>query len=263
MALRRVISILMLAFLGTSCEETVEVSLPFEDAELIAVEAIITNENINHWVRLSLPYQQINGRSVGVRGAVVTITDGTSTIALSELDSGKYVTPKMRFVSGATYTLTINYNGKQYSATDKSVPVEPLNPFSVTKSDDGNRLNLFNTGSQPNYIVYYIDWTTSAACTAPACRAQLIHYDLKTVDSNEIFKPGKEDFFFPSPATVVRRKFSVSPAYRSYLRSMLSETEWRGSVFDIQRDNAATNLSDGAIGFFGVCTVLSDTVKIQ
>ncbi|HEY0772396.1 MAG TPA: hypothetical protein VGD31_18880, partial [Sphingobacteriaceae bacterium] len=73
----------------------------------------------------------------------------------------------------------------------------------------------------------------------------------------------KTDFIFPSRSTVIRRKFSVSDRYRAYLRSMLSETEWRGSVFDVQRDNAPTNFTPGAIGFFAVSTVVADTLKIQ
>jgi hypothetical protein len=43
---------------------------------------------------------------------------------------------------------------------------------------------------------------------------------------------------------------------------MLSETEWRGGVFDVQRDNVSTNLSEGAVGFFAVATVVADTTVI-
>jgi hypothetical protein len=43
---------------------------------------------------------------------------------------------------------------------------------------------------------------------------------------------------------------------------VLSETEWRGGAFDVQRENVPTNLSKGAIGFFAVSTVLSDTTII-
>ena len=43
---------------------------------------------------------------------------------------------------------------------------------------------------------------------------------------------------------------------------MLSETEWRGAVFDVHRADVTTNLSNGAIGFFAVSTIVSDTTVI-
>jgi hypothetical protein len=264
MAIKRTISTLLIFLVGVffSCEEETNIPFDSENANLLAVEAVVTNENISHVIRLTLPYQKLNGTSIPVNSAVVSISDGTSTIVLTPVDSGRYFTPKMRFISGTTYSLNINFNGKQYSAQDSSVPVESLNALSYANAAGGYRINFFDTGSQPNYIEYSIDWTNTPSCISE-CKAKIFYYDLKTVDANELFKPEKTDFAFPSQSTITRRKFSVSEEYRSYLRSMLSETQWRGSVFDVQRDNAPTNLSEGAIGFFAVSTVVSDTLKIQ
>jgi hypothetical protein len=264
MAINRFIPffLIFLTELFISCEEEANIPFDTENTNLLAVEAVVTNENINHIVRLTLPYQKQNGISTPVSGAIVSITDGTLAIVLTPGDSGKYFTPKMRFVSGKTYSLTINLNGKQYSARDSSLPVESLSALSYANADGGYRFNFFDTGSQPNYIEYSIDWINTPSCTS-GCRGKIFYYDLKTVDANELFKPQKTDFVFPSQSTIIRRKFSMSNEYRSYLRSMLSETQWRGSVFDVQRDNAPTNLSEGAIGFFAVSTVVSDTLKIH
>ena len=94
------------------------------------------------------------------------------------------------------------------------------------------------------------------------CEGEIVYYDLKTIDVNEIYKPGKEDFNFPLNTIVIRTKYSVSPSYKAFLRAVLSETEWRGGVFDVQRADVPTNLSQGAIGFFAVSTVVSDTTVI-
>jgi hypothetical protein len=262
MAIKKAILFLLMLSAFSACEERVELNIPAEETNVIAVEAVVTNENINHILRLSLPYQQLNGRSVPVKGAQVNISDGTSSVLLVEADSGRYVTPKMRFVTGNLYVLTINYQGNQYTAQHQSVPVEPLPPLSYYNAGGGYRFNFFDTGTQANYVEYQIDWRNTPSCTN-LCNAKIIYYDLKTVDSNEIFKPSKSNFIIPPQSIVIRRKFSVNEDYRSYLRSMLSETEWRGSLFDVQRDNPPTNLSKGAIGFFAVSTVVSDTVKIQ
>jgi Domain of unknown function (DUF4249) len=264
MAIKRTIPGLLILLIGVffSCEEEANIPFHSENTNLLAVEGIVTNENINHVIRLTLPYQKQNGRSIPVNNATVSISDGTSSIVLTPADSGRYRTPKMRFVSGRTYSLTITFNGKQYSAQDSSVPVESLSPFSFANAPGGYHINFFDTGSQPNYIEYAIDWTDTPSCISE-CKARILYYDLKTVDANELFKPEKTDFVFPPQSTIIRRKFSTSDEYRAYLRSMLSETQWRGSVFDVQRDNAPTNLSEGAIGFFAVSTVVSDTLRIQ
>ena len=44
---------------------------------------------------------------------------------------------------------------------------------------------------------------------------------------------------------------------------MLSETEWRGGLFDVKRANVITNLSEGAVGFFAVSTVVTDTTTVD
>jgi hypothetical protein len=260
---RITITILSIIALSFSCEERTDIPYKSVPTDLIAVEAVLTNENIVHTVTIKQPYQKQNGNGLAVTGATVSISDGSSTILLTPSDSGRYLTPRMRFLTGKTYSLSIIHNGKEFTAQDSAVPVESLAALSYSATDGGYRFNFFETGSQPNYINYNIDWSGTNSCTTNSCIAKLVYYDLKTVDANEIFKPSETDFVFASPSTVIRRKFSVSDQYRSYLRSMLSETKWRGSVFDVQRDNAPTNFSGGAIGFFAVSMVVSDTLKIQ
>ncbi|HEY0741767.1 MAG TPA: DUF4249 family protein [Chryseosolibacter sp.] len=263
MAIDRKISSLVVLLCGIflSCEEEASIGIETENVNLLAVEAVLTNENINHAIRLTLPYQKQNESAKPVSDATVSVSDGTTTVELIHSVDGEYLTPKMRFVSGRTYTLTIAHNGRQYIAQDSPLPVEPLNALSYSNAEGGYRFNFFETGTEPYYIEYIVDWSDTPSCTID-CRAKIVYYDLKNIDANELFKPNQSDFIFPAHSTVIRRKFSVSDQYRAFLRSMLSETQWRGSVFDVQRDNAPTNLSEGAIGFFAVSTVAADTVKI-
>lgn len=263
MAIKKTIWLTVLLGIIFACEERTDIGIDPENTNLIAVEGVVTNENIKHSVRLTLPYQKQNGTGTPVTGATVSISDETTTVILVPGDSGRYFTPQMRFVSGQRYTLTILHNGKQFTAQDSAVSVESLTALSYSTADSGYRFNFFDTGTQPHYINYDVNWTNTPSCAGTTCKAKLVYYDLKTVDANELFKPEQTDFVFPSQSTIIRRKFSVSEQYRSYLRSMLSETQWRGSFFDVQRDNAPTNLSEGAIGFFAVSTVVSDTLKIQ
>lgn len=256
---------LFLLLIFSACEEKVDMSLSGEETGLIVVEGVLTNERKNHLVKLSLPYMQSNGDPVPVTGASVYIY-ADSVVALTELPSGsgRYYTPAGRAVAGKVYTLLIQYNGKQYVAQDSAVPVEPLQPIRFNQNGNGYSLILNKSGSEPYYIEHLITWRHTDTCDrSGSCDGYVVFYDLQTVDVNEIYKPDKAPFHFPVRSIVIRRKYSVSPAYKTFLRSMLSETEWRGGMFDVQRADVPTNLSEGAVGFFAVTSVVSDTTVVR
>lgn len=255
--MRYTILYLLLCTSLIACEEATNFSLTTEDSNLVVVEGILTNENINHRIKLTRPYKTQNETPEAIAGAVVTLNDESASYILAELPagSGEYYTPQMRAVTGRVYTLTIAYNEKEYTAQDSAVPVEALDAIQYKKAGDRYEFVFAPSGQDPNFIEYTIVENNTAA-------GRLVYYDLKTLDVNEIYKPDKEDFTFPAEAMVIRKKYSVSTTYRAFLRSMLSETEWRGGVFDVQRDNVSTNLSEGAVGFFAVSTVVADTAVI-
>ena len=91
----------------------------------------------------------------------------------------------------------------------------------------------------------------------------IYHYTLNSVDVNRIFSPDREHVRFPPGTIVFREKESVSREYEEFLRGVLSETDWRGGVFDVLPGNARTNLSEGAIGYFTAAEVIRDTVVID
>jgi hypothetical protein len=171
----------------------------------------------------------------------------------------------MSAVVDKLYILGIQYNGKTYFAFGVQPPVEPFDSLLSYRQvkDNTYTINFRDTGSNANYIKYLIDWQNTSTCLDSNCRAKQIYYDLKNIDINEQFKPSQEQVVFPAGTTIIRKKYSVSPRYKSYLRGMLSETAWRGGLFDSFPANAATNLSEGAVGFFAISTVLSDTTIIQ
>ena len=87
-------------------------------------------------------------------------------------------------------------------------------------------------------------------------------YTLKTIDINEIFAAKKENAIFPLGTIITEKKYSLTPEHAKFIRAMLSETEWNGNVFEASPANLPTNLSNGAIGFFGGCEVVVDTLVV-
>lgn len=248
-----------------ACEEPSDLLRLQSANPILVVEAILTNENKNHLIQLSHPHQLQNGDPVPATAAeVAVIVDNEVYNSLEwPMGSGKYYTEAFTAVFGKSYTLYISYQGKQYFAVDRSVPVEPLPPLQYEKTGEPffYRLTGSNGGSEPSFITYDFDWNNTTFCTTN-CAGKLVRYDLKTIDAQEIFKPDQADFVFPVDARLVRRKYSVSPRFKTYLRGLLSETAWRGGYFDVDKANAATNLSEGATGFFAVATVVQDSTRI-
>lgn len=260
-------SILLFIMLLCACEERFEMELPFTKTNLIVVEAVLTNENKSQEIRLSFPYQQINGNPQPVSGAIVSVMEGNGTTYIFQEETnnpGTYKSTPFQAVTGVTYKLKIDIGGREIVAQDQSVPVEPLMPLQYQKVGDNYELFMNESGDKANYIDHHLTWENTPYCTPETlCQGRLVFYDLKNIDVNEIFKPGKTQFLFPAGTTITRKKYSVSTAYRTFLRSILSETEWRGGVFDVDRANASTNLSEGATGFFAVTTVVSDVTVIN
>ena len=255
----------MLIILLIACEKPIDRPVELGGSNTLIVEGILTNEKKNHLIKLSHPHSQ-NGDQVPVSGAIVQVAENNNIYLASESPSGSgiYATQKMQALVGKTYVLRIQYQGKEYIAQDNAVPVDPLLKLSYRKVNDLYTLNPIQSGGGPNFIDHNITWKNTTFCTSwNTCEGRIIFYDLKTADVNELFKPGKKEFAFPLGSTVIQKKYSCSPAFQNFLRSVLSETEWRGGAFDVQRANAATNLSNGAIGFFAVSTTLSDTTVIN
>ncbi len=249
-----------------SCQEQIDWKLDAETTDLLVVDGTITNERTNHLIKLSRTNPNSNETFKPAFGATVLISDGKNVITLIEFPtrSGHYYTPSVRAVFGKIYTLVIFHNGQQYAGQDSAQPVESLSEFSYRRAADSLYTLNFQEGIEPSMTKYFMTWANTEYCmkSNDICFAKLVYYDLKYIDVNEAFKPQKELILFPENTVIVRKKYSFSDAYRAFLRSVLSETEWRGGQFDVQRGNTLTNMSEGAIGFFAVSMVVSDTTLI-
>ncbi|MEQ9423075.1 MAG: DUF4249 family protein [Cyclobacteriaceae bacterium] len=258
----------ILPFFLLACEEPIDAPLNIVDSDVLVVEGLLTNQKINHLIKLSHPHTQISGDPIPATGARAGIfIDGELTYLLQENpeEPGYYYSEPFRAVFGQVYVLGIEYQGQQYFAFDASAAGEPLPAINLEQVNESfYRLNRPAGGFDPNYINHDIYWDQTSFCEQDTlCEGKVVFYDLKTTDVHEIYKPDKTDFIFPVGSVIVRTKFSVNENYRTFLRSVLSETSWRGGYFDIQRANAPTNLSEGAIGYFAVSTVVSDTIVVE
>jgi len=256
-------------FLLMACEEPTTWDLDTQPTNLIVVEAQITNELKSHLVKISSTVTDLNAQPEPVTGATVIVGTEGATVLFVEFPtgSGMYYSDSFQAVVSKSYQLYININGQEYTAFTHMVPVTPLRPLSYRLANEENGLYEINfqDSNEPSKKEYWISWGhLQGFQDKPLAEtlARTYHYTLESIDVNQLFKPDKDQILFPAGSVVLRKKYSMSEDQQSFYRTFLSETQWRGSPFDVKKGNVITNLSDGAIGYFAVSTVVSDTTVI-
>jgi hypothetical protein len=266
--MKRILKYLLIILITAGCEEEIRWELNTREIPVIVVEGMITNERIPHRIILTRPVTELNAIPEPVSGAFITINDRDTSWVLSEnpAGSGIYLTDSIRAVFGRIYKLSINIDSREYSAETEMVPVTALDSLDYSPADNPEgfyKLNMYDT-DEPSMTEYYLDWSQLPGYTnSDTCRAKIIYYSLNTIDVGEMFKPEIEQVVFPAGTIVCRKKYSMNEAHAAFIRTLLSETEWRGGLFDVQPGNVQTNLSDGAIGYFSASTVIADSTIIM
>jgi hypothetical protein len=259
--------ILFLLFTLQGCEKPVEWDQKERVTPRLVVEAMLTNQPDFNYVILSLPVTDPNLAPQPVSGAAIMVTDGTTFVNLTEDPEtpGRYLPPLGTIgVVNRGYRLTISLNGEIFQADAYMIPVTPLPPFiySAVEPEPGYFRIDPSEGNPPAYTRYSVDWEEPG--DPPVTMNSLFYsYSISTIDVNQFFKPAQERLIFPSDARIARARFSMSPGYETYIRSMLSETEWSGGWFDLLPGNLPTNLTNGAVGYFAACSVIIDTVYFE
>lgn len=260
----------LLVALG-SCTERIDWELDYQEVDLMVVEGKITNEARAHEVHLSWPVYEVNSLPEAVSGAVLAINDGRELHSLTEDRSrpGVYLTdPDFAGEVGKGYQLRIQYGDMRITAIAFMREVLPFPDMTVypVQTDPPLFEAYITDQNGPAVIRLELDWSHVPGydTLAPELTHALIyHYTLGSVDVNHIFAPDREHVRFPPGTIVYREKESVSLEYEEFLRGMLSETDWRGGVFDVLPGNARSNLNGDAIGYFTAADVIRDTVIVK
>ncbi len=264
--MRYLYSILILTFLF-SCKEKLDSPIDARNENLLVVDALITNEYIQHEVQLSKTVNELNGVPEKVSGATITITDGDSIYVFVEDSSelGTYISSPFSAVIGKYYFLSIDHEGNNYAAEAYMIPVTHFSYISYSQNDNDLYYINDNFSSMEDAMwEISLDWSHIIDDSLNTMnKALLYYYTLHTVDIAQIFASKTETVYFPSGTIITQKKYSLSHEYAAFIRTLLSETEWSGGYFDVMPANLSTNLSNGAIGFFAVCTVMENTVIVK
>jgi hypothetical protein len=260
--------LVMLLLLHAGCAREIDWPLPGNPPDLIVVDAILTDETKAHQITLTRPVHSLNESPEPVTGATILISSEDSIWSLTEdsTGSGIYTTPAdFHSLTGKTYTLQIFSAGILYSAKAFMVPGVLFDELTYVKNNNDDLYHIewvadAFSPSEPAMWEILIDWSLVPGYMhfdPQTCKARLLFYTLPTLDVSEIFAPLMEKVSFPAGTIITERRYSLAPDHAAYIRELLLETNWQGSLFPTANANVATNLSTGATGYFGVCAVTS------
>jgi len=272
--MKKLLTFLMLILLLTSCEEQTDWSLQNGNIDFIVVDGIITNELKVQTIKLSKPVTGLNEKPQPVTGATVLVSSSQVTYTFHDdpKQPGVYLSDNAFIgLKNKTYSLLITSGSKVY--TSKAILAPPVEfvflQYKINAADNKYRITwVANTFHPVRPAMYEIllDWSAApgyAEANPDSCKAKLFYYTLPTLDVSEIFAPSLEKTTFPPGTVISERRYSLTDEHASFIRAVLLETTWQGGFFNTASANVPTNLSEGAVGFFGASGVVEKTQTVK
>lgn len=272
--LKSLIFISFLVVLFSSCEDVVEIDLNTADPQIV-IDAVVTDQPGPYIVKISKTgdFYQPSVFPV-VSGALVEISDnaGHSEI-LQETDPGIYRTDSLQGTTGRTYTLTVIAEGKEYAAVSSMPNAIHIDSLSYEYQPGGS----FGPDEEEGYKLHV--HFSDRAGVEDYCRFKLFKNE-RLIKGYSLYKDkytdGKlvdyRDFeeevggIFDLNDTAMVELLTIDKAtyeYYSTLNNVLAEAETEPPIMSVTPANPNTNLSNGALGYFGAFTVRADSIIIK
>ncbi len=266
--MKRIVLYIMVLLSFSGCEKKTNWPLKSQASNLIVVDGIITGESKYQSITLTFPVKELNAKPDPVTGATILISDEDSVYHMTEQParSGVYRSIiKFRAREGKNYSLLIFYGDSVISAKSSMVAGSVFNFLVYLKNEDSELYHISWVASSfstepPAMWEVLLDWSKVPGyqqSDSTKCKARLLFYTLSTLDVSEIFAPSVEVVSFPAGTTINETRYSLTPEYAEFIREVLLETQWQGSLFNSIPADVPTNLSAGGAGFFAVCGVYS------
>jgi len=285
MKIKTIILFVSITALLISCEDIINVKLSDETSDLYAIEAKITSEeNPSVFVYKS---QRVDADDPyrGISGASVIILDNgqpQKTITLKENPEkkGLYIPEEGTFYlgePGKEYTLEININGVNITATELLAPVEPIDSIKVRPSIRGDYmfLGILTYGNEPQELGNYYKWDIYINNKLLSQSDYLVAVSDELVNGNyisgfEIFTdfhdPNKpEDRLLNLGDTILIKQNSISKYAYSFYSQMYNQGQ-TGGLFSVPPANIESNFtsSDGrkVLGVFTAHDVSTSNIVV-
>lgn len=248
-----------------SCEDVIDVELNEADPRLVIEASINWFKNTTgneQSIKLSLSAPFFDESTPPANGAVIEITDTNNNTFnfIEDGNTGIYRNTDFIPVIDETYTLTLNYNGDIYTATESLKSVVPID-FVEQKNDGGFsgediELKAFYTDPANIDNYYFFEFLTDFSVVP-----ELDVFDDTFTDGNQIF-----GFYSSSDLKqgdlVTIRNYGISQQFYDFMFVLLQQgSDQSGGPFETQpatvRGNCinVTNPNNFPFGYFRLSEV--------
>lgn len=269
---------LLIALTGltiVSCTKIIDVELEEGDRRLV-IDAWFTNEVKTHTIRLTQTADYFSNEPAPlVSGASVQITGGGDVWPFVEVSPGIYESePNAHAKNFTDYTLTVIYDDEVYTATDRCDTVPVLDQIALWYSE--------NPDPDANIQAWYdiLIWTQELQgyghwyCWRVLKNGEYMKDTLSEIyfDNDEYLGDGLVFEAFPlewvnaaevqTGDTITLEQHNISEKTYKAFTAILTETEWKGGLFDTPPANIPSNISNNGYGVFLVSSVTSASAVV-
>lgn len=263
----QIISILsLLLVLAASCTERIEIPLDDSYTRLI-VDGSISSDTMSHTVLLSTTSSYYyNEPAPRVRGAQVSITDGTETFLLKEKSPGVYRTePNVYGIPGKTYSLIIKLADaiggySDYSAKATLYPVQPMDSIGLLFHPDWSVNGIWEVKcyvqEPPTSDYYRFLLSKNQTLLTDTLDEWLITDDLffngnytNGLPIGYLDQGSSEQGLNPGD-TIKAEVDRIEKEYFAFLMEAQAELFGSNPLFSGPPANVKGNINNGAVGFF-------------
>jgi len=258
---------LMAISISPACQKVIDVDLN-EAAPRIVIEGLITDRRGPYSVNISKSGSYFDQPLLEtVSGALAVITDDFGNIdTLRESLPGRYLTVRIRGVIGRTYTLNVVSEEQEYKGSTTMLSRVNIDSLKVVKSEY-QAIN-FN-GSSQNEIRYEIHCFFRDPLEKNYYRIKVFKNDSINTESYRLYDDQYQNGQHTqlrvgrvSPGDNIRVELlSLDKSTYIYYRT-LADLLYQNPFFGSTPANPNTNLSNGALGYFGACAISGRTIVI-
>jgi len=258
--------LMLIVFIFTGCQKVINVDLNVAAPRLV-IEGLVTDNIGPYTVTISKSGSYFNQPVLPpVSGALVIITDDAGKIdTLKESQPGIYLTSKLRGIPGRTYTLKVLSENSEYTGTSTMHSHVVIDSIKFEKSQlrgigfGGSRENtnvdinsFFKDPAEKNF--YRVKTYTNDSTRVGNYRL----YDDQYTNGEEIdLRVGRATL----GDTDRFELYSLDKQTYEYYRT-LSDLLRTNPLFGSTPANPNSNLSNGALGYFGAVAVSYKTIII-
>lgn len=269
-SMKYIFLLFVLVGLLNSCTEKIDLDLnDDEEFQRLVVAGWFTDEPSRQRVDLTLTTSYLQNESAPrALGAVVSVTDGETSWNYTETDPGVYETEDGVFGEPErSYTLSIDFEDKVYSATSFMRTVAPIDSIAFEfieeeDEEDPDYYDVFIWTQELEGIGDSYMWLTEI--NGEPLRDTLTEigfvedeiYDGSYIDGAQIEYIDLVDGIEPGDEFTIKQYNIGREAYDVFI-GIMNETEWNGGLFDAPPANVNTNLTGGALGYWGAAGVSS------